>query len=46
MMMEKRLPEIKHLQLPVEVKSRKNKERILPYPEQLIEKEENRRSNE
>ncbi len=46
MMLEKRLPEIKHLQLPVTVKSRKNKERILPYPEQLIEKEENRRSNE
>lgn len=46
MMMEKRLPEIKQIQLPVIVKTRKNKERILPYPEQLIEKEENRRNNE
>lgn len=43
MMMEKRLPEIKHIDLPVAEKTRKNKERILPYPEQLIEREENKK---
>ena len=46
MMMEKRLPEIKHLQLPVVVKTRNSKERILPFPQQLIEKEEKKKSNE
>ena len=39
MMMDKRLPEIKDIELPVTIKTRKNKERIMPYPEQLVEKE-------
>lgn len=38
-MKEKRLDEIKNIVLPVVQKTRKNKERIMPYPEQLVEKE-------
>ena len=40
-MKEKRLDEIKNIVLPVIQKTRKNKERILPYPQQLIEREDN-----
>jgi N-acetyl sugar amidotransferase len=39
MMMDKRLPELKDLELPVTIKTRKNKERIMPFPEQLVEAE-------
>lgn len=45
LMKKKRLDEIKHIELPVVEKTRKNKERILPYPLQLIEKEESRKKN-
>ena len=45
-MKRKRLPEINHIELPVVKKTRKNKERILPLPQQLIEKEEKRKNNE
>ena len=40
LMKEKRLDEIKNIELPVVKQTRKNKERILPYPKQLVEKEE------
>ncbi len=39
-MKDKRLEEIKHITLPIVQKSRINRERILPYPQQLIEREE------
>lgn len=44
MMKERRLDETKNLELPVIQKTRKNKERILPFAQQLIEKEESRNS--
>lgn len=44
-MKDKRLPEIMNIELPIVQKTRKHKEKILPYPEQLIEKEENREIN-
>jgi hypothetical protein len=40
-MEEKKLPQVKRVKLPVIEKTRKNRERILPYPQQLIEREEN-----
>ena len=43
MMKEKRLDVIKNIELPVIQKTRKNKERILPFAQQLIEKEEKKR---
>jgi len=43
MMKEKRLDVIKNIELPVIQKTRKNKERILPFAQQLVEKEEQRR---
>ena len=45
LMKEKRLDEIKNIELPVIQKTRKNKERILPLAQQLIEEEELRRAN-
>jgi len=44
-MKRKRVPEIRDIELPILQKTRKNKERILPYAEQLIEKEENKTKN-
>jgi len=44
-MKKKRVPGIKNIELPVIQKTRKNKERIMPYPEQLIEKEENKKKD-
>ena len=45
-MKEKRLEEIKNIELPVIQKTRKNKERILPFAQQLIEKHESAENNE
>lgn len=45
-MKEKRLDEIKNIELPVIQKTRKNKERIFPFAQQIIEKEEKSKSNE
>lgn len=45
-MKEKRLDEIKNIELPVIQKTRKNKERILPFAQQLIEKEKSANNNE
>ena len=45
-MKEKRLDEIKNIELPVIQKTRKNKERILPFAQQLIEKENSAKNNE
>lgn len=44
-MKRKRVPGITDIELPIVQKTRKNKERILPYPLQLIEKEENKKKN-
>lgn len=44
MMNEKRLDIIKNIELPVIQKTRVNKERILPFSQQLVEREEKRRS--
>jgi N-acetyl sugar amidotransferase len=41
MMREKRIGPAKRTELPIVEKTRKNKERILPFAQQLIEKEEN-----
>lgn len=38
-MTAKRLPQVKRAPLPVLEKSRKNRERLLPYPEQLVERQ-------
>ena len=46
LMKKKRLDEIKHIELPVIQKTRVNKERIMPYPEQLVEREEQRKKTE
>lgn len=35
----KKLPQVKRAELPVVEKTRQNKERILPYPEQLVQRE-------
>jgi N-acetyl sugar amidotransferase len=40
-MEEKKLPQVRRIELPVIEKTRKNRERILPFSQQLIEREEN-----
>ncbi|HVD60891.1 MAG TPA: hypothetical protein VNC11_08465, partial [Gemmatimonadaceae bacterium] len=40
-MEEKKLPQVKRIELPIVEKTRKNRERILPFSQQLIEREEN-----
>jgi len=40
-MREKRIGPARRTELPIVEKTRKNKERILPFAQQLIEKEEN-----